>query len=206
MTSPAGYAAPASASPLIVRPSRRTYRANRASGAAAVALGSAVAIQAARDGLIGLAGVLVLASVAGYGVHRYMTRVRVEVSADGVLHAGLLRTRRWPWSAVGTLVIAERLTGPSRVGHEYVIVLDRRGRRLFQLTSQAWADDDRARLAGAFGTVARLRGDITPAELHALYPGALNVAQRHPLWTGVLLGLAIVAAVAVTVYLVVGPS
>lgn len=194
--------------PLVVRPNRATYRAHRASGPGAALIGLSIVVQLGKAGVVGLIVGIVATIAAVYGAHRYMNSVRVEVADSGVTYAGILRTRRWPWSEVGRLLVVERLVNDPLLKHEFewLIGLDRRGRRMFQLTSGVWADADRARLADTFPTVERLPEETSGEELHKRHPGALNWAQRHQLATGLIASVVILSVTTVTVYLVVGPG
>lgn len=192
----------------VVRPNRATYASNRVRGVAAKLIALSVVIQLGRTGWVGgIIGVAAMVVLFG-GAHRYMRSVRVEVSETGVLHAGLLRTRRWTWSEVGTLVLVEGLTNDPLTGrvYEWLIALDRRGKRMFQVTSAVWADADRARLAEAFDPIDRFPGETSAAELHARHPAALNFAQREPLLTGLIASVVIIGAAALGCYLVIGPG
>lgn len=181
-----------------------TYRRHRGGGIAAVPLIGFIIVRLAVLGWLGLVIGVLAGAAAGVGVWRYIRGVRIEVTATAIAYVGFLRTRRWHRSELERLLVVDRLvTSGIDPGHQWLVALAAGGRRMFQLTSSVWADDDRDRLAGTLGSVERWPGTVTAAQLHARHPHALNIAQRHPWLTGLGISVTIIGATTLVVFLLV---
>ncbi len=127
----------------------------------------------------------------------WFRRAAITVTPSELAVTGLLRTRRVPRDAVGSIVTAAlpRTHQNSRsLAHLYV--LDRGGRRLARLKSSRWVEDDMRRLIATLGVETFKLGRLaSPRALARRYPRAVPLLERYPVLAGALVVVPAVAAI-----------
>lgn len=190
---------------MVLKRSRKAYLANRLKGTPlALVVGLAVFV-GSRAGLIGAVLGLVTAAAALVAVHRALAGVRVEIDDDGIVHRGALRTRRWAWADVGSVLHASGVTTTAiQPEVTWVVPRGRRGRRLFQITSMTWPPEALVTLvarAAEHAQVLREPGPLTLREVARRHRGAFSMAQRRPMVSSILATVLVVVVIVAGSYL-----
>jgi hypothetical protein len=186
---------------LVVRPKRMQTPRGRNAWAGAALLFASVAARIVEQGVPGLVIAVVAAVATLLIAHWYLGHIRVEFRADEVRYKGLGRTRSWPRSEVGKVLLVDGMVHPGS-DQTWLIVLDRSDRRLFALTNQAWDDGGLAQIAQALrDRIERYPMDTSMRELNKSYPKAFTFVQLHPVLVVTALSLLVTLAVALVVVL-----
>lgn len=153
--------------------------------------------------------ILLVALGAGYLV-MYFRLLRVTIDGTTVRYTSSFGiSRSWPLDRAATAVITESLLpavatrGVQNSGRN-LFVFDETGRRLFRLSSGAWALSDLHAIASALPTahVRELDMAITEAELNRLQPHSTPWAERHPYQFSFAFTVGLLAAIGAVVLLV----
>lgn len=148
----------------------------------------------------------IVALAVGYLV-LYFRLLRVTIDGSTVRYTSSFGiSRSWPIDRAATAVITDRLLPVAAAGAPHnsgrnLFVFDEAGRRLFRLSSGAWALTDLHAIASALprAQVRELDTAITEAELNALYPHATPWAERHPYLLAFAISLGLIAAIVAVV-------
>ncbi|WP_157987799.1 hypothetical protein [Jiangella endophytica] len=186
---------PLPAAALVLRPSLRRYLSTvKWSLLPIVVLLAALLLRGGAFGAIVSLSVIVLVSSIAPAWFR---RAAITVTPSELAVTGLLRTRRVPRDAVGSIVTAAlpRTHKNSRsLAHLYV--LDRGGRRLARMSGARWVEDDMRRLLAVLGVETHKLGRLASARaLARRYPHAVPLLERYPVLAGVLVVVPSVAAI-----------
>jgi hypothetical protein len=131
----------------------------------------------------------------------YLGHIRVEIGPGELSYTGLGRTRRWPRTEIAKLLVVDGMVDPG-TGEAWLIALDARGRRLFNLTTQAWTRAGFDQIATSLdGPTERYPMGTSMKELNATYPKAFNFVQLHPVLAVAALCLLVTLAVGLAVAL-----
>ncbi|WP_147375477.1 hypothetical protein [Jiangella rhizosphaerae] len=180
---------------LVLRPSLRRYvNTVKWSLLPIVVLLAALLVRGGAFGVVVSLTVIALASSIGPAWFR---RATITVTPSELAVTGLLRTRRVPRDAVGSIVTAAlpRTHKNSRsLAHLYV--LDRGGRRIARMKGSRWVEDDMRRLIAALGVETHKLGRLSsPRALARRYPHAVPLVERYPVLAGALVVVPSLAAI-----------
>lgn len=184
-------------SALVLRPSLPRYlRTARAT----MLLGGVLLVALfLRGGIVGAIAALVILATASGAMSIYFRRANVTVTPDEVVNTGLIRVRRTPRSALGSVVtVALPRSHPASRTLPHLFVLDKDGRRVARLKGSHWLEDDMRSLIRHLGIAPRKLGRVATAkQLAKSYPRAVSVFERHRTITSALVVAPIVAAIIV---------
>lgn len=192
---PAPLPGPVSGAALVLRPSLRRYlRTVKWSLLPILVLLAALLFRGGGFGAIVSITVIALASAV---VPTYFRRAAIAVTPSEIAVTGLLRTRRVPRDAVGSIVAAALpRTHKNSKSMAHLYVLDRGGRRIARLKGSRWVEDDMRRLISALGVETVKLGRLASARaLARRYPHAVPVLERYPVLAGALVVIPSVAAI-----------
>ncbi|WP_053202332.1 hypothetical protein [Jiangella muralis] len=180
---------------LVLRPSLRRYLSTvKWSLLPVVVLLAALLVRGGGFGAAVSLGVIAVASSIGPAWFR---RAAITVTPSELAVTGLLRTRRVPRDAVGSIVTAAlpRSHQNSRsMAHLYV--LDRGGKRVARMTGARWVEDDMRRLMATLGVETHKLGRLASARaLARRYPHAVGLLERYPVLAATLVVVPSVAAI-----------
>ncbi|WP_152690780.1 hypothetical protein [Jiangella alkaliphila] len=180
---------------LVLRPSLRRYLSTvKWSLLPIVVLLAALLLRGGGFGAVVSLIVIALTSSIGPAWFR---RAALTVTPSELAVTGLIRTRRVPRDAVGSIVTAAlpRTHKNSRsLAHLYV--LDRGGRRLARLKGGRWVEDDMRRLIATLGVETFKLGRLaSPRALARRYPHAVPLLERYPVLAGALVVVPTVVAI-----------
>jgi hypothetical protein len=186
---------PVSGAALVLRPSLRRYLATvKWSLLPILVLLAALLFRGGGFGAVVSIIVIVLASAIA---PVYFRRAAVTVTPSEIAVTGLVRTRRFPRDAVGSIVTAAlpRTHKNSRsMAHLYV--LDRGGRRIARLKGSRWVENDMRRLITTLGVEPIKLGRLaSPRALARRYPHAVPLLERYPVLAAALVVVPSVAAI-----------
>ena len=127
----------------------------------------------------------------------YFRRAAVTVTPSEIAVTGLVRTRRTPRDAVGSIVTAALpRTHKNSKSLAHLYVLDRGGRRIARLKGSRWVEDDMRSLITALGVETTKLGRLaSPRALARRYPHAVPLLERYPVLAGALVVVPSVAAI-----------
>jgi hypothetical protein len=137
--------------------------------------------------------------IAGCCLALYFGRARASIDEGELRIRGMLRTRRWPLHAIGTIVLLP-LPG-TREATLYGVspVLE----RMFVLSAQSWEQETLEQLAEATGApVVRAPAGLAVIDLTERYPGTIGWTTKHP-WALMLLVVGGAAVVTLVVSIIV---
>ena len=153
--------------------------------------------------------VLVAALPVGYLV-MYFRLLRVTLDGTNLRYTSSFGfSRSWPLDRATTAVITDRLlpigaTGGVQNSGRNLFVFDEKGKRLFRLSSGAWALSDLHAIVAALpkAHVREVDRTITEAELNRLQPHSTPWAERHPYLFAFAFTLGLLATIGAAVLLV----
>ncbi|MBB5789406.1 hypothetical protein [Jiangella mangrovi] len=192
---PAPLPGPVSGAALVLRPSWRRYlRTVKWSVLPVVVLLAALLFRGGGFGAVVSIIVIVLASAV---LPVYFRRAAITVTPSEIAVTGLLRTRRVPRDAVGSIItVALPRTHKNSKSLAHLYVLDRGGRRVARLKGSRWVEDDMRRLITALGIEPTKLGRLaSPRALARRYPHAVPLLERYPVLAGALVVIPSVAAI-----------
>lgn len=191
---------PPSRAVLVLRPSLPRYlRTMKVTVLLAAVLLTALLLRGGAFGAITSIGVIAVTSSV---IPFYFRRAAITLSADEIAVTGLVRTRRTPRSAVGSVVTAglPRSHKASKT-LAHVFALDRQGRRICRMRGSRWLENDMRALIGQLGLAPHKLGRVDSArELAKSYPHAVSFLEQRPAIRGALMVLPILATIAMVTY------
>ncbi|NED97237.1 hypothetical protein G1H11_18215 [Phytoactinopolyspora alkaliphila] len=178
----------------VLVPSGRNYRMFVKSTPVLVgALGSMVVV---RNGPASIIAAAVVALTLA-GVAQFLRRERVVVTGThvhSIRPVGLPKKRAR--ADIATVLSVRLAASSGATPYRNLFVLDRRGRLVVRMRSPHWTPEDMRRLVAYLGLPAQeLDRPVTARKLGSRFPRAISLSERYPFPSGVLVVLAMGAAI-----------
>lgn len=180
---------------LVLRPSWRRYL--RTVKWSVLPFAVLLAAPLIRGGAFGATVSILVIGLASFIAPVYFRRAAITLTPSELTVTGLLRTRRVPRDAVGSIVTAGLpRTHKNSKSLAHLYVLDRSGKRIARMKASRWLEDDMRRLIASLRVDTYKLGRVaSPRALARRYPHAVPVLERYPVLAGALVVVPAVAAI-----------
>ena len=150
-----------------------------------------------RGGAFGATLSILVIGLASFVLPVYFRRAAITITPSDLTVAGLLRTRRLPRDAVGSIVTAALpRTHKNSKSMAHLYVLDRGGKRIARMKGSRWVEDDMRRLITTLGVETHKLGRLASSRaLARRYPHAVPLLERYPVLAGALVVVPSVTAI-----------